>query len=302
MSRFNEKDTDIWNNIHLHDDETITAKKTLPSGETAIRVAEYSKDGRKVLYDGFWVKYKYCDQGKLYEADSVEECNLQAMEIQQRLRGDAKDVERMDVKEMKALLTRYLTAIGTKNLEYYVNDHDMVRPLDPTSIFMYDGMFKDGKKNGYGVETNMEGIVVYKGEFAEGRRHGQGTEYYTNGNIMYDGGYKDGERHGENCRFYRANGALDYVGIYEHNMPFREGLKYVSPTYCYEVKKYGEENSEEKEIWYYHDVEDCHFETDDAWNMQNYRHVGEPSDLFGYDCTYCLTLDKAYICRLFGGR
>ena len=295
MSRFNENDTDIWNNIHLHDDETITEKKKLPSGETAIRVAEYSRDGRKVLYDGFWVQYQYCDHGKLYEADSVEECNMQVMEVQRRLRGDEKDKGRMDLKETKALMTRYLMAVGTKNLAYYVND-DAIRPLEPTNIFMYDGMFMDGKKNGHGVETNMEGTVVYVGEFADGRRHGRGTEYYTNGNIMYDGGYEEGERHGENCKFYRANGALDYVGIYEHNMPFREGLKYVSPTYCYEVKKYGDENSEEKEIWYYHDVESCHFETDDAWNTQSYQHVGEPADLFGYDCTYCLTRNKAYIC------
>ena len=108
MSRFNENDTDIWNNIHLHDDETITEKKKLPSGETAIRVAEYSRDGRKVLYDGFWVQYQYCDHGKLYEADSVEECNLQVMEVQRRLRGDEKDKGRMDLKETKTLMTRYL--------------------------------------------------------------------------------------------------------------------------------------------------------------------------------------------------
>lgn len=197
MSRFNENDTDIWNNIHLHDDETITEKKKLPSGETAIRVAEYSRDGRKVLYDGFWVQYQYCDHGKLYEADSVEECDLQVMEVQRRLRGDEKDKGRMDLKETKALMTRYLMAVGTKNLAYYVND-DAIRPLEPTNIFMYDGMFMDGKKNGHGVETNMEGTVVYVGEFADGRRHGRGTEYYTNGNIMYDGGYEEGERHGEN--------------------------------------------------------------------------------------------------------
>ena len=50
------------------------------------------------------------------------------------------------------------------------------------NIQVYDGEWKDNKKNGRGTLRYSDGDV-YDGEFKDGLKHGRGTFRYANGKV-----------------------------------------------------------------------------------------------------------------------
>nr|QBK89116.1 MAG: uncharacterized protein LCMiAC02_02090 [Mimivirus LCMiAC02] len=60
-------------------------------------------------------------------------------------------------------------------------------------IETYDGEWKNGEKDGYGV--HIDRYHIYKGYFKNGKRNGQGI--YTHGSDRYEGEWKNGYRHGK---------------------------------------------------------------------------------------------------------
>lgn len=56
----------------------------------------------------------------------------------------------------------------------------------------YEGNWKEGKKDGYGVFTVGSGISIHKGNWLNDKKSGKGKETFSSGNS-FDGEYKDNE-------------------------------------------------------------------------------------------------------------
>ena len=91
---------------------------------------------------------------------------------------------------------------------------------------IWEGYWEDGKLHGRGRSICDE--YYYIGEYKEGRRNGEGVEYEETGN-RYEGEWKDGDRHGQGT-YYRWNGDKytgqwdDWKGQGEIN--YNDGTKY----------------------------------------------------------------------------
>ena len=73
---------------------------------------------------------------------------------------------------------------------------------------LFEGEYKNGKKNGKGKEYYLNGEVIFEGEYKNGKRNGKGKEYYFNrellnekenkdyyeNNLIFEGEYKDGKK------------------------------------------------------------------------------------------------------------
>ena len=77
---------------------------------------------------------------------------------------------------------------------------------------VYEGEFKDGKRDGKGIFKYANGDV-YEGGFKDGKKDGEGIYKYANGDV-YEGGFQDGEKDGEGI-FKYANGDV-YKGGYKN--------------------------------------------------------------------------------------
>ena len=94
---------------------------------------------------------------------------------------------------------------------------------------IYEGNYLNGKRNGFGIEYNLNG-GKFKGEFKNGNKwdgtgydkngeidyeiiEGFGVikEYYT-GKLIYVGEYSRGERHGNGREYDFLTGKLKYKG------------------------------------------------------------------------------------------
>lgn len=78
----------------------------------------------------------------------------------------------------------------------------------------YNGQWKDGLRNGYGVFSWDNGDV-YKGNWVEDKRHGAG-EYTWHDGSRYKGNYSHGIRSGYGIYYY-TNGTI-YEGTWQNNL------------------------------------------------------------------------------------
>ena len=95
---------------------------------------------------------------------------------------------------------------------------------------MYEGEFKNGKRNGKGKEFFITGkiegnlinysseddLLIFEGEYINGERNGKGNEYYADGKIKFEGEYKNGERNGKGKKYYYTNTQLEFEGEYKN--------------------------------------------------------------------------------------
>jgi hypothetical protein len=88
-----------------------------------------------------------------------------------------------------------------------------------TSGFVYEGEWKDGKRNGKGTLKYNNGSV-YVGEFKYDRRHGGGTMRNASG-AVYEGEWKDDKKHGRGT-MKNANGTV-YEGEWKDNKKHGRG-------------------------------------------------------------------------------
>jgi hypothetical protein len=82
----------------------------------------------------------------------------------------------------------------------------------------YDGVLKDGKKDGLGKLTYNNGDI-YDGEWTDDLRDGRGKLTYANGDIYY-GDWSDDKKHGQGKQTY-ANGDI-YDGEWTDDL--RDGV------------------------------------------------------------------------------
>ena len=59
---------------------------------------------------------------------------------------------------------------------------------------IFEGEYKNLKRNGKGKEYNNEGKILFEGEYLNNKRNGKGKEYFSNGNIKFEGEYLNGRR------------------------------------------------------------------------------------------------------------
>ena len=76
----------------------------------------------------------------------------------------------------------------------------------------YEGEIENGKPNGNGIWTQMNG-ATYVGQFVNGLREGVGTFTWSihspDGGDVYEGEYKNNRRNGKGKRTYRDGSILE---------------------------------------------------------------------------------------------
>ena len=72
----------------------------------------------------------------------------------------------------------------------------------------------------------MENGECYIGEWKNGLRNGKGIEYYSNGNIKYKGNWTDDRRKGIG-HYFMQNGKY-YIGQWSNNLRNGKGTLYYS--------------------------------------------------------------------------
>ena len=97
-------------------------------------------------------------------------------------------------------------SIGTANNGLL---HGFVRDETQNGNLLYQGEYKNDKKDGYGIE--IVGDQTYKGYFQDGERHGEGT--FDNGQAIYKGTFNSGELHGQGSMESYVSGDK-FEGIY----------------------------------------------------------------------------------------
>ena len=61
-----------------------------------------------------------------------------------------------------------------------------------SNILLFEGEYKNGKKNGNGKEYYNNNKLKYEGEYKNGKRNGKGKEYNNKGKLVFEGEYKNG--------------------------------------------------------------------------------------------------------------
>ncbi len=112
------------------------------------------------------------------------------------------------------------------------------------NILIFEGEFKNGKKNGNAKEfDNYDGKVSFEGTYLNGKRNGKGKEYSCLGYLKFDGEYLNGykiegkgyndkgklifelERNGKGKEYY-DNGNLKFEGEYLNEKKNGKGKSY----------------------------------------------------------------------------
>ncbi len=95
--------------------------------------------------------------------------------------------------------------------------------LNPKTEEKYEGEWRNGKRDGRGVEFYSDGEKKYVGNFKNGRYNGNGTFFYKNGD-KYVGNYKDGVMNDEKGYFI-FNNNVRLVARVENNIKHGKAMR-----------------------------------------------------------------------------
>lgn len=90
-----------------------------------------------------------------------------------------------------------------------------------TNGSMYEGEWLNDQQHGYGTESWNYGKIRYTGEFVEGMKSGQGRFEFEGG--FYEGDFVDGKFHGNGKYFFADTGKL-YEGEFQDNNMYGKGV------------------------------------------------------------------------------
>jgi len=78
-----------------------------------------------------------------------------------------------------------------RNIIYeLINGNSIVKEYNEVGLrIIYEGEYKNGKRNGKGKEYYYNDKIKYEGEYLNGKRHGKGKQYYYKGNLEFEGEY-----------------------------------------------------------------------------------------------------------------
>lgn len=247
----------------------------------AVRVPLYSRDGSKLLYDGFWREKEFSGQGVLYIEEWLKN-EMNELELL-KARGDARDAGQRN----EQLMERFEALL-----------EELVR-VTQQGFYMYKGEFEKGAFVGEGEEWNAIGKLLYRGEHQGRRRHGYGVSFWTNGNTEYCGNWENGAKTDKNCTMYNFTGFLEYTGGIVNGQFSGEGYKYIAPNYCVFVRYYGANNHTE-ECTYYHDFTWCALEEVCFGDCCKPVYAPKPETLMKEKRPRSMLNPVAYICGVSG--
>lgn len=95
---------------------------------------------------------------------------------------------------------------------------------------VYEGTWKDDMKHGGGKETYSDG-ATYEGRFQEGSRHGHGTLTYANGDV-YEGTWDEDVKHGSGV--FRWGAGTSYEGEFADGLMHGQGTYYFADGCVYQ--------------------------------------------------------------------
>ena len=98
---------------------------------------------------------------------------------------------------------------NNKAKEYHIDNDQLI----------FEGDYKNGKRNGIGKEYDYNGELKFEGEFQNGKRNGNGKEYHSNGKLQFEGEYLNGEKNGKIKEYY-CDGILKFEGEYLNGKPW----------------------------------------------------------------------------------
>ena len=97
---------------------------------------------------------------------------------------------------------------------------------------MFSWRYIKFESNGYGKEYSVDNNqLVFEGEYKNGRRNGKGKEYEKNGEIIYEGEYLNGKRNGKG----KENGRFAFEGEFLRGKKWN-GKGYEEGELIYELK------------------------------------------------------------------
>ena len=159
------------------------------------------------------------------EGTKEDEKNLHLEFSKERIRGEHEWFESSKIlinkiisllEVNKNIKNDEIKKISTNNIIYTVDDKEIIgdenlnrygKEYNDDGELIYEGWFKDGFRNGQGIEIFTDGRN-YKGEFQDGKRHGQGVVDFPNGD-KYEGEWKDGKVW--NVKVYNKDGKMIYT-------------------------------------------------------------------------------------------
>ena len=63
-----------------------------------------------------------------------------------------------------------------------------------TNKLIFEGEYKNRKKNGKGKLYNKDGKLIFEGEYLNNKKNGKGKEYYYNGKLIFEGEYLNNKK------------------------------------------------------------------------------------------------------------
>ena len=130
-----------------------------------------------------------------------------------------------------------------KGKYYYENDE------------YYIGLFKNGLKNGEGIEYYQNGNIKYEGEFVDDKFEGKGKYIFKNGES-YKGDFKNGLFHGKGIYYYK-DGNIRYAGDFIDDK-FEGNGKYNYENGEYYIGQWKNDKKNSKGKYYYKDNSVCY--------------------------------------------
>lgn len=248
MTQNKDEEGSVW----PHPDETIQDVMRDENGRIcAVRVPLYSRDGVKLVYDGFWSNRMLNGEGMLFleiwHRSVLEELKAEKYQLEIRMRRiEAKErevkerrnwqkgeLERLmneitmlknKMADMLKLPVEKLEDLKTEKLKQEKMERDQaideekrrieesINRVSREGIDYYKGSFVDNERTGHGTEWNGENKLVYDGEFKNGVRNGKGISYWPNGSKEYEGNWENGLKKDSDGKEYDSNGFLSYAG------------------------------------------------------------------------------------------
>lgn len=177
---------------------------------------EYDENGT-VVFEGEWVHgkqgLKFIQENKkgekeLYEVDENDKKKFIGGYIEGTVTRNGLGVE-FDENEKPVRFSVYKEGILERNVKEFKDS--IIVTYDDDGNKVYEGGYKKNRLLNYPAEGQgkqfCENVLIYNGEFKNGKREGHGCSYYMNRTLKYDGDWMNDKANGHG-KFNNEEGML----------------------------------------------------------------------------------------------